>query len=176
MKKYLNAIFYGIRWGWNPTKTKLAIKLVETFFNESSIKTNQMLSQKFEMQQPLLAEQFKLASFKVDISTHYDLESLRNYPDYSLGKEYYLFMQKLGYQPLDFNITENTCYLSKAVVSLAIKNHDLIHLLYRLYDSDREGKYHITEFHEYMFLAITSIQQDEKHIVPFIINPNPETN
>jgi ubiquinone biosynthesis protein Coq4 len=170
MKRILLTLIYGLQWGWNPTDTAIAIKMVETFFNGALDRENLILSEKMRrMYSSTLDKEFENHHFHSDLNTEYDLKMLSGYPDESLGKEYYLFMTNLGYEPLHFKIKNTHKYLSQALVSLAAKNHDLIHLLYGLYDITPQGKYVITDSHEYSFLAMTASQQPEKHIVPLIM-------
>jgi ubiquinone biosynthesis protein Coq4 len=167
-KQITKALYYGIDWGWNPTHTQSALYSVEGFLNQ-------------KLAYPALENALGNGSlsflddleFVEDMNTKWDLEKMKSqYPDGTLGNEYVKFMRNLGYSQLNYNLADHIPFKIKNFLKIGIKNHDLIHLLFGLYDNN-DGKYNITDFHEWVFLSWTQSLADpkEKGLVNFLLLP-----
>jgi hypothetical protein len=78
-------------------------------------------------------------------------------------------MKCLAYDDLQINIkTSNNHEFSTQCVKLGIKNHDLSHFLYGLYQSDYDYSY-ITEYHEHVLLSIVAHQNGLHPTVFFLL-------
>jgi ubiquinone biosynthesis protein Coq4 len=168
IKQTSKALFYGIDWGWNPTHTQSALYSVEGFLNqkksypklESSLASGAM---------PYLDD----PEFVEDMNNVWDLQKMESmYPIGSLGSEYVKFMQNLGYGQLNYNLADHIPPKIKNFLKIGIKNHDLIHLLLGLYENNN-GKYNISDYHEWVFLSWTKSLADpkEKGLVNFLLFP-----
>ena len=69
----------------------------------------------------------------------------------TLGYEYALFMENLGFSPLEFNLAKHIPDKMQNFIKLGVKNYDLVHLLFGLYDI-KKGSYKIIVFHEWIFI------------------------
>jgi ubiquinone biosynthesis protein Coq4 len=97
--------YYSTDWGFNPTHTESAIKALEIFLN--SKKDYPRIKEMFE-RNPELKRQFESQEFVEDMSLNWDLEKLKtNYSAGTLGYEYAVFMQKLGFEPLSIKLSEH---------------------------------------------------------------------
>jgi ubiquinone biosynthesis protein Coq4 len=147
------AIFYGLDWGFNPTKTQSAIRAAEIFLsNQKDHSTIQkLIDNNFKE-----SDTFAWDEFQRDMTNDWDLELfLQEYPQDSLGYEFAVFMKNLGYKTLKLNLSDNVPVEVRSVIDLSVRNHDVIHLLFGLYNTSSDGKLSIDDYHEWIFLFYT---------------------
>jgi hypothetical protein len=89
---------------------------------------------------------------------------VNNYPENSLGNDFGKFMINLGFGNIIINFDKSVPELLCNSFRLGAKNHDFIHLLLGLYDYEN-GKYSISEFHEWVFLAYTMCYQKDNFMI-----------
>jgi hypothetical protein len=161
----LKAICYGIDWGFNPTHTQSAIRAAEIYLNQK-IKYPQIEAQ--IQKDPESLKQYQSAEFEADMNTNWDLKSFQSiYPAGSLAFEYSVFMQKLGYDTLQMNLSEKIPPVVRNILKLGVRNHDLVHFLFELYDTDDDGMLEITDYHEWIFLYYTmGAVSERQNIIP----------
>ena len=73
------------------------------------------------------------------------------------------------------NFSENIPEQIRSILSLGIRNHDVIHLLFGLYEVKTDGKLNISDYHEWLFLSWTaSMVKDsgDRVIVDFLLFPS----
>jgi ubiquinone biosynthesis protein Coq4 len=163
-------VYYSADWGFNPTHTESAIKALEIFLN--SKKDYPRIKEMFN-KNPELKTQFESQGFVDDMSQNWDLEGLKSqYPAGTLGHEYAVFMQKLGFEPLSINLNENIPPLIQNLFRLSVRNHDLIHFLFGLYDFESE-KLSIVDFHEWVFLVwANEVGSERQKVVDLLLMPS----
>jgi ubiquinone biosynthesis protein Coq4 len=174
IQKFTVMLYYSIDWGWNPTHTESALRAVELFLN--SKKSYPRITKMFD-ENPELKKEFESEEFSGDMSNQWDLNKLRKeYPVGTLGYEYADFMTRLGFHQLDFNLEPHVPKVVQNIFRLGVKNHDIVHLLFGLYD-DVDGKLGIRDFHEYVFLswviesAKKEIENVDVSIAKFLLLP-----
>ena len=166
------AIFYALDWGWNPTHTQSAINSAELYLSQ---KTKFPQIEAMLAKNPKLAEQFNSSEFEQDISHDWDLKLfLKEYNSGSLGCEYAIFINKLGFEILNMNISESIPAKVRNILKLGIKNHDVIHFLFQLYDIDDQGNLAINDYHEWVFLfyALGSVSGSQKFLPNILLFPS----
>jgi ubiquinone biosynthesis protein Coq4 len=160
------ALYYGMRWAWNPLDTMSAIKAVELYFSQkiSFPKIKTLLQDKNSV--------FNSKEFCDDMQTPYDLTKIQEqYLPGTLGFEYAKFMNELGFSPLKVDIPSTLPSHLANQLRLGFANHDMYHLLYGLYEV-KNNKPNIQVFHEWVFLAITINQSLENPLVAkFLLYP-----
>jgi ubiquinone biosynthesis protein Coq4 len=162
--------YYSTDWGFNPTHTESAIKALEIFLN--SKKDYPRIKEMFE-RNPELKRQFESQEFVEDMSLNWDLEKLKtNYSAGTLGYEYAVFMQKLGFEPLSIKLSEHIPTLIQNLFRLSVRNHDLIHFLFGLYDINNE-ELSIVDFHEWIFLVwANEVGAERQKVVDLLLLPS----
>jgi hypothetical protein len=168
----LKAISYGIDWGFNPTHTQSAIRAAEIYLNQKT-KYPQIEAQ--IKKDPESLKQYQSTEFENDMNTNWDLKSFQSiYPQGTLAFEYSVFMEKLGYDTLQMNLSEKIPSMIRNILKLGVRNHDLVHFLFELYDTDDDGKLKITDYHEWVFLFYTigSVVKDQKFLPSILLFPS----
>ena len=166
------AIVYALDWGWNPTHTQSAINSAELYLSQ---KTNFPQIEAMLAKNPKLAEHFNSPKFEQDMSQDWDLNTfLEEYNPGSLGYEYAIFINKLGFEVLSMNISESIPTKVRNILKLGIKNHDVIHFLFHLYDQDYQGNVTINDYHEWVFLFYTlgSVSGSQKFLPNILLFPS----
>jgi ubiquinone biosynthesis protein Coq4 len=168
----LKAIAYGIDWGFNPTHTQSAIRAAELYINQ---KTNYPQIEAQIKKNPESLNQFQSVEFEQDMECSWDLKLFQSiYPKNSLGFEYSIFMEKLGYDTLQMNLSDKIPKTIRNILNLGVRNHDLVHFLFQLYDTDSNGKLKITDYHEWVFLFYTigNVAKDQKFLPSILLFPS----
>lgn len=173
IKLIFKAFWFGIDWAWNPTHTYSAIIAVESFINQ---KNNYPNLQIMLDTNPKMSKTFSSLEFIEDMSKNWNFSKLRvEYSEGSLAVEYVKFMERLNFEPLDMNFSLNIPQEIQSILKLGIRNHDIIHLLFGLYQSNSDGKLDITDYHEWIFLSWTaSMVRDfgDRLILDFLLFPS----
>ena len=147
------ALWFGVDWAWNPTHTNSALKAVEFFMNQKNSYPNLQVMLDSNPEQKIV---FSSSQFIEDMSKNWNFDQLqKQYLQGSLGYEYVDFMNQLGFKPLNMNFSDNIPSSISSILKLGIRNHDIIHLLFGLYQSRDDGKLDITDYHEWIFLSWT---------------------
>ena len=147
------AIFFGLDWGFNPTHTQSAIRAAEIFLSgqKNHPGIDKIINESFNE-----SNGFAWNEFQRDMDTPWDLQKfLIDYPKDSVGYEYAIFMNKLGYGTLSMNLAASVSPKVRSIIGLGVRNHDLVHFLFDLYDTDKDGKLSINDYHEWVFLFYT---------------------
>lgn len=129
----LREIVHAVNCAWNPTNTNSAIIAITGYLNQG---TNFPTIEKL-LQNPILKAQSDSLEFKADLAKVHNLrEMIRIYPKGSLGFEYATFMATMKFEPLQVNLSHKIPLNIQNYLKLAFRNHDLVHLLYKLYDQN----------------------------------------
>ncbi len=121
---------YAADWSFNPTHTDSALIAVESFVNQ---KTRFPKLEESLRVNPGASSFLDDPEFAKDMESDWVLSDFKNKYDIgSLGYEYAVFMQKLGYKQLQFNLANHISPKIQNYIKMGLKNHDLIHLLFGL--------------------------------------------
>jgi hypothetical protein len=133
----LKSVIYGFDWALNPTRTKSALMAIEAFMNQ---KTNYPKLQKILKDNSHEVAFLDSKEFQDDMQQNWNLVELKNkHKIGSLGYEYSVFMEQLGYAQLQFELANHIPSKIQNYIKMGIKNHDLVHLLFGLYE-EQNGK------------------------------------
>jgi ubiquinone biosynthesis protein Coq4 len=157
-KQFVKTFYYAMDWAWNPTHTASGIIAISGFMNQKNSfpKIDKILSN------PALKAQFESQEFKDDLTNEWNLDTfLQQFSQGSLGFEYATFMKKLGFTSLKVQLSDKIPTHIQNHIKLAFKNHDLVHLLYKLYD---ENPTKIRDYHEWIFLFILFGQSEKQNM------------
>ncbi len=166
------AFFYGLDWGFNPTHTQSAIRAAEIYLNQKTEypQINAMIAKS-----PELLEEYNSAEFINDMAQSWDLNSFqKTYSQDTLGHEYSVFMQKLGFKPLSMNLSDSIPTMIRNILKLGVRNHDIVHFLFGLYDTDKDNKLVINDYHEWIFLFYTmgAVTKEQKVLPRLLLFPS----
>jgi hypothetical protein len=72
------------------------------------------------------------------------------------------------------NLSEKIPSVIRNILKLGVRNHDLVHFLFELYDTDNDGKLKITDYHEWVFLFYTigNVAKDQKFLPSILLFPS----
>ena len=175
VSKLLNlckAIFYALDWGFNPTHTKSAIQAAEIYLNN---KTKYPQIEAMMNKNPEIYNQLNSPEFADDMSKPWNITTFKQtYGKGTLGYDYAIFMEQLGFEALGFNLSDTIPVNIRNILNLGVRNHDLVHFLFGLYDADSQGNLVISDFHEWIFLFYTTgtVASGQKFLPNILLFPS----